>query len=128
MVTDTTTVGYLPGAHLARHRRDSRPRLETLVYTLTNTGNYTETFHLTATTHLGWPLAVTPAQLTLGAGRPAPLTASVTLAGSGVTDTLTLAAYRLELGAPVLMAEVTDALPPGQRDRIYLPVVYKSRP
>jgi hypothetical protein len=128
VVTDTTTVDYRPGASLAPPRQGSGRPGETRVYrhTLANTGNYTETFRLAAASSRGWPAVVAPVQLSLAAGRAAPVTVSVTLAEAGATDVTTVTAAHREGEAWLPAAVVTDtsrALPP---ERLYLPVVYRQ--
>ena len=94
-VTDTTTVGHLQSASFAPDRSGSGILGEEVVYThtLINLGNFTDTFVLSYTSSLHWPVAVTPSQLTLDVGESALVTAGVTITEGGTTDTTTIRAY-----------------------------------
>jgi hypothetical protein len=128
-VTDTTRVGRLRAAAFGPDRSGGGWVGQTVVYThsLTNIGNYTDTFALTYTGSLGWPVTLTPTQVTLNMGGSAPVTASVTISHGGLTETTNLLAYALEPGGyGPLMGVVTDTTAFMPATSLYLPVVLKD--
>ena len=87
--TDTTTVGFAPGALFEGDEITFNAVPGTQVnYThwLTNTGNYTDTFNLTFASSMGWGLLLDPGPFVLGAGEAASVGVQVDVPGDGAGE------------------------------------------
>jgi hypothetical protein len=95
-VSDTTTVGQVPGVALAPDRSGTADPATPITYThaLTNTGNGPDTFTLLGVSSQGWTVALSPASTPLAAGGSRTVVVSVTVpsAISGTVDTTTITA------------------------------------
>jgi len=93
-------VGRLRAAGFGPDRAGGGQLGQIVVYThsVTNTGNYTDTFVLTHTGSLGWPVTLTPTQVTLKHGRVGPGDGQRHHLPRRLTETTSLLAYALEPG------------------------------
>jgi uncharacterized membrane protein len=111
-VADTTTVNRILGVQLAPNRSQSTDPDTTVVYThtLTNAGNYTDTFNLAWSSSHGWPVSLlqptTP--VTLSPWQTATVVISLTVppGTGGLVDVTTITATLQDV--PAVQAVVTD--------------------
>ncbi|MFQ5611929.1 MAG: beta strand repeat-containing protein [Anaerolineae bacterium] len=95
VVTNTTTVGLTPGVDLSPGQNGLADAGAPITYThvVTNLGNFTDTFTLSAASSQGWPFSNTPSiQLGPGLTGTITLTLNVPPATGGLVDTLTVTA------------------------------------
>ena len=96
---------------------------------LTNDGNGTDIFHLSASSSLGWSVSIKPHALTLASGSSAAVRAYVTVASSaveGATEDTTITATSVSDGT--VTASVTDRTTAyGWPYSLFLPLVNRSR-
>ena len=110
-VVDTTTVNRVYGVEFAPDRSQATGADTAVVYahTLTNTGNYTDTFALNWNSSQGWSVTLSPVgPVTLASGQTASVVVTVTVpSGSGgLTDVTVVTATRQ--GVPALQDTVVD--------------------
>jgi uncharacterized membrane protein len=136
---DTTTVAMLPGLEFAPDRAGSADPGTTITYThlLTNTGDGPDTFVLTHTSSLGWPVTY-PASIDVGYGQTVPVVVSVTVPANAISGTLdTTIITATSVHSATVSRRVTDTttvsrtygvrlLPPGYVDSTNpgVPIVY----
>jgi uncharacterized membrane protein len=124
---DTTNVGRVPDVDLGPDREETAEPGDVVTYThtLTNTGNYTDTFDLSIS---GWGKLMTSSPITLGQGLTHTVLVSVTVptdAISGTVDTTVITATsqsdhtELDTASDITQVE-------GGRSYIYLPLVVRN--
>ncbi len=111
--TDTTTVGFAPGALFESDELtlNATPGAQyNYTHWLTNTGNYTDTFNLTFDSSLGWGALLDPGPFVLAMGEAASVRVRVNVPadGAGEFDTSVVTATS-EGGAGPLMVHATTA-------------------
>lgn len=109
--TNTTTVTSAAGVSLEPDHFEIVPAGTTLIYehTLTNEGNQSDSFTMTATTSMGWLVSYAPHNVTLAAGGTATILVTVTVpagADPGQEDETVLTAT--SLNNPLVNDEATD--------------------
>lgn len=107
---DTTRVRQIHGLAFAPDNTATVAADTTISYThtLTNTGNASDTFTLTATSSQGWPIQLPTLPITLDSGLSSPVVVTLTVpaAGAGLTDTMTVTASSII--SPAASAQVTN--------------------
>ncbi len=116
-VIDTTTVTFAADAALApKHTTLNAMPGTVYAYThvLTNTGNYTDRFVLSAHSTRGWGILLDSGPFVLGPGLTATVRVSVTVPvdGSGLSDNTTITATS-DGGATATVLDITSAFLPG---------------
>ncbi|NLG29547.1 MAG: hypothetical protein GX557_16685, partial [Chloroflexi bacterium] len=116
--TDTTTVGFAPGALFVDNELTlgATPGAQ-YIYThwLTNTGNYTDTFSLTAASSLGWGTLLDPGPFVLALGESTSVAVQVDVPGDGAdkSDTTIVTATSTGGAGPLVVYDTTAAFAPG---------------
>ncbi|MFP4393905.1 MAG: PKD domain-containing protein [Anaerolineales bacterium] len=117
VVTDTTTIGFAPGAAFAPDHLTTEASEGDYVYThvLTNTGNSTDTFLLDLDSSQGWAVLDPPGPVDLGPAASAVVTVTVTVPAAGIdkSDTTIVTATSEGGAGPVVVRDVTSAFKPG---------------
>lgn len=117
VVTDTTTIGFAPGADFAPDHLTIEASEGEYVYThaLTNTGNYTDTFNLDLDSSQGWAALDPPGAFDLGPAASASVTVTVTVPAGGIgkSDTTIVTATSTGGAGPVIVRDITSAFKPG---------------
>jgi uncharacterized membrane protein len=108
---DTTTVGRLFGVQLEPNNSGSTGPATTITYThtLTNSGNYTDTFSLSPVSSQGWSVVLAPpgpVQLAGGASTAIVVTITVPAGAGGLVDVTTITATSLD--NPAYQDSATD--------------------
>jgi uncharacterized membrane protein len=116
--TDTTTVGFAPGALFVDDEItfNAVPGAQyNYTHWLTNTGNYTDTFTLTFDSSLGWGVLLDPGPFVLGMGEAASVGVQVDVpAGSaGQFDTSVVTATSAGGVGPLVVRDTTAAFIPS---------------
>ena len=130
-VTEATTVEYVYGVEFAPDRSGSGEPSSavTYIHTLTNTGNSSDTYTLTALSSQGWNVTVEPAQtVMLDVGLSTPVTVTIDIPTgvlSGTVDTTVVTATSNT--DPGLMATVTDLTTVVVTEyKLYLPLAMRN--
>ncbi len=131
LAVDHTTVAINYGVMIAPNNAAfSEPNQQAVyAHTITNTGNYTETFALSAASSQGWVTAVAPTAITLGANESGPVAVTVTVpAGvvSGTVDVTTVTAVSTAPGSNAsdnASDTTTISYTVGGPTTLYLPVI-----
>jgi len=116
--TDTTTVGFAPGALFVADglTLNATPGTQyNYTHWLTNTGNYTDTFHLTFATSLGWGTLLDPGPFVLAMGEAASVRVRVDVPsdGAGKFDTSVITATSEGGAGPLAVHDTTATFMPG---------------
>ncbi len=115
---DTTTVGYAPGVSFAPdHLTTGATESSTYNYThtLTNLGNYTDTFTITLSSSAGWGSLLSPGTVELAYNESTTVQVQVTVppGGAGLFDTTVVTAASQGGAGPATVRDTTAAFNPG---------------
>jgi uncharacterized membrane protein len=116
--TDTTDVGYAPDVtFVPDYLETGAAPNDTFVYThtLTNAGNYTDTFELTFSSSQGWGSLLDPGPFNLGPMEATEVRVEVTVPAGGTdqSDTSVVTATSQGGAGPALVRDTTAAFDPG---------------
>ena len=96
----------------------------TYLHTLTNTGNFSDTFTLTAASSQSWIVEVKPSEITVGMGASTTIELTITVPGNASKDDVTTVTATSNADSTV-SDSVTDTT--TLRFDIYLPLAFKGQ-
>ncbi len=119
---------YTIGVQLSPDRSGVGSPVQAAVYThtLTNTGNYTDTFTITGQAPSGWTMQIAPNSVTLGQGAAQMISVTVTLPTDAISGTVgSIVITATSQADASVFATATDATTVWVR-RIYIPLTLRN--